>query len=251
MKKTLAAVLLALWCCLPALAQEAKYEPRLDKDGYEVLYDGKDLNAWQTERQKDIWVIDDQGLLTPHKGGGTLFTRLRYCDYELQVDFKVAANQKSNSGVFLRVHDMRQEVNTGLEIQILDNAAYGAKWDAMNAQGALYGLVHPAVDANSPLGDWNRFKITANDGQILILLNDKEIVKADLNLWTKKGLNPDGGHNKFAYPIAALPREGFIGLQNYGGKAVWFKNVRLKALSDRKPQYTGKEPIGEVLKKLD
>lgn len=251
MRRLFAAALLAVALCLPALAQEARYEPRLDKDGYEVLFDGKDLNGWQMERQKDIWVIDDQGLLTPHKGGGTLFTKVRYCDYELLVDFKVAANQKSNSGVFLRVHDMRQEVNTGLEIQILDNAAYGAKWDAMNAQGALYGLVHPAVDANAPLGDWNHYKITANGPNITVVLNDKEIVKADLSLWTKKGLNPDGQHNKFAYPIAALPREGFIGLQNYGGKAVWFKNVRLKKLSDRAPKFTGKEPIGEVLTKLD
>jgi hypothetical protein len=30
---------------------------------------------------------------------------------------------------------------------------------------------------------------------------------------------------------------------------VWFKNVRLKSLSDRKPQFTGKEPIADVLKK--
>jgi hypothetical protein len=28
---------------------------------------------------------------------------------------------------------------------------------------------------------------------------------------------------------------------------VWFKNVRLKGLSERKPKYTGKEKIGEVL----
>ena len=43
-------------------------------------------------------------------------------------------------------------------------------------------------------------------------------------------------------------REGFIGLQNYGGKAICFRNIRLKPLSDRKPQYTGKEPIEDVLK---
>jgi hypothetical protein len=46
-----------------------------------------------------------------------------------------------------------------------------------------------------------------------------------------------------------LPREGFIGLQNYGGAPVWFRNVRLKPLSDRQPRFTGAEPIEQVLGK--
>ena len=35
-----------------------------------------------------------------------------------------------------------------------------------------------------------------------------------------------------------------------GATPVWSRNVRLKSLSDRKPHYTGKEPIGEVLQKV-
>jgi len=80
-------------------------------------------------------------------------------------------------------------------------------------------------------------------------LNGKEIVKADLSQWTTAHQNPDGTPNKFLYAIASLPREGFIGLQNYGGKSLWFRNIRLKPLSDRKPQYSGKEPIESVLSK--
>jgi hypothetical protein len=232
-------------------AKDTEYQPRLDKDGYHLLMDGKDLAAWRVQGMEQVWVIDEQGVLAPVKGGGTLFTKLRYCDYVLELETKIAANAKSNSGIFIRVHDRRQEVNTGMEIQILDNAAYGAKWDAYNAMGALYGLVKPAVDANVPLGEWNKFKITLNGGLINIELNGKEIVKADLDNWTTAKKNPDGTGNKFPHPIAALPREGFIGLQNYGGKAVWFRNVRLKPLSDRKPEHTGDEPIAQVLRKVE
>ena len=57
-------------------------------------------------------------------------------------------------------------------------------------------------------------------------------------------------HNKFPHAIGALPHEGFVLLQNYGATPVWFRNVRLKSLSDRKPQYTGKEPISKVLQKV-
>jgi hypothetical protein len=80
-------------------------------------------------------------------------------------------------------------------------------------------------------------------------LNRTEIVKADLSRWTKLGENPDGTHNKFPHAIGALPREGFVGLQNYNATPVAFRNVRIKALPDRKPRYTGKEPIKDVLGK--
>jgi len=230
-------------------AAEEGYQPRTDKDGWEILFDGKDLSAWNIDPKTDVWAINEQGELHPTKGGPTLFTRLRYCDFVLELDFKMTANTKANSGVFIRVHDAGNPVNTGMELQILDNADYGVKWDAMNANGALYGLVHPAVDANVPLGEWNHFRITANDALITVELNGKEIVKADLAQWTTVHKNPGGGGNKFPHAVATLPREGFIGLQNYGGRALWFRNVRLKPLSDRKPQHTGKEPIADVLRK--
>ncbi|MCY3021025.1 MAG: DUF1080 domain-containing protein [Planctomycetota bacterium] len=226
---------------------DAGYQPRLDKDGWEILFDGKDLNAWDV--QPGVWTINEQGELCPAKGGRNIYTKRRYCDFAIELDFKVADKKKSNSGVFIRVHDSNNEVATGMEIQVLDDAAYGVKWDAGNANGALYDLVHPAVSASNPPGEWNHFRITANDNLVTVELNGKEIVKADLNQWTTAGKNPDGGHNKFPHAIGSLPREGFIGLQNYGGVPVWFKNVRLKTLTDRKPQYTGKEPIAQVLKK--
>jgi len=245
-----------LWL-IPVLAlagEEAAgpgYTPQMDKDGWEILFDGKGIDAWVGDLKQGAWAINEEGELHPVKGGPNLFTRQRYCDFVLELDFKLAAKMKSNSGVFLRVHNTGDPVNTGMEIQILDDADYGVKWDAMNANGALYGLVHPAVDANVPLGEWNHYRITANGALLTVELNGKKIVEADLDKWTTPKQNPDGGHNKFPHAIASMPREGFIGLQNYGGKALWFRNVRLKALSDRKPQFTGKEPIADVLRKAE
>ncbi len=245
-----------LWL-VPALAlAEAEkagpgYTPQMDKDGWEILFDGKSLDAWDADPKAGVWAINEQGELYPAKGGRTIFTKQRYCDFTLELDFKMLGKKKANSGVFFRVHDKGQEVNTGMEIQILDDADYGVKWDAGNANGALYGLVRPAVDANVPLGDWNHFRITANDNLVTVEMNGKEIVKADLNKWMEAKKNPDGSGNKFPYAIGRLPREGFIGLQNYGGAVVWFRNIRLKALTDRKPQFTGREPIAEVLRKAE
>ncbi len=252
--KCLAAVALGLsvMACA-ARAAETKsvgpYQPRYDKDGWEILFDGASLNAWDLPGQPGIWAINQQGELFPAKAGRSLFTKQRYCDFVLEADFKLGAKHKANSGVFIRVHNCDDEVNTGMEIQILDNGDYGVPFDAGNANGALYDLVRPAVNANRPIGQWNHFRITANDNLVVVELNGKEIVRADLNRWTTARRNPDGAHNKFPHAIGSLPRDGFIGLQNYGATPVWFRNVRIKTLTDRKPQYTGKEPIEQVLRK--
>ncbi len=252
MKKTITVALLFSLVAMTAWAVEKEssggYQTRTDKDGWEILFDGKDIAAWEEGGKKGTWVINAEGELYPAKPGPDLATRRRYCDFVLEADFKMGAKAKANSGVFIRVHDRHQDVNTGMEVQILDDGDYNVPFDAGNANGALYDLVRPAVDANKPIGEWNHFRITANDNLITVELNGKEIVKADLNRWTKAGQNPDGGHNKFPHAIGALPREGFICLQNYGATPVWFKNIRLKPLTNRKPQHTGKEPIGKVLR---
>lgn len=220
-----------------------------DSKGWQALFDGKNLDAWNMDGLAGVWVVTDQGELHPAKGGRCIFTKKRYCDYVLELDFKMGPKAKANSGVFLNVHNVRDEVNTGMEIQILDNADYNVKWNAGNATGALYDLVHPAVDANKPIGEWNHFRITVNANLLTVELNGKEVVRANLDQWTKARTNPDGSHNKFPHAIGELPREGFIGLQNYGASPVWFRNVRLKLLSDRQPRFTGAEPIDQVLGK--
>jgi hypothetical protein len=240
--------LAAAFCDLAATKADDAYQPKIDKDGWEILFDGKSLDAWDFDARSGAWAINAQDELSTAKPGRDLSTKHRYCDFVLELDFKVAPKQKSNSGVFLRVHDLKQNVNTGMEIQILDNADYHVAFNAKNATGALYDMVRPSVDANRPVGEWNHYRITANGAQILVELNGKEVVQANLDQWTKAHQNPDGSHNKFPYAIGSLPREGFLCLQNHGG-SVSFRNVRLKPLSDRKPQYMGKEPIESVLKK--
>jgi hypothetical protein len=244
----LAFVLLATVGCATAQQGASSYKPRM-RGGWEILFDGKNLDAWDVAPGTNGWAIDDQKNLTVTGPGRNLYTKRRYCDFVLDLDYRIVGHRKCNSGVFIRVHDKNDEVNTGMEIQILDDDDYGVKWDAMNANGALYDLVHPSVDANKPVGEWEHFRITVKGSQVTVVSNGKEIVKADLSKWTEPGKNPDGQHNKFPHAIGSLPREGFIGLQNYGGVPVWFRDIRIKPLSTRQPKFTGAEPIEDVLGK--
>ena len=214
---------------------------------WEVLFDGANLDAFDMTELKDIWVITDKGELHPVKPGPTIFTKQRYTDFVLELDFRMGPKAMANSGVFVHVHDTKREVDTGLEVQILDNGDYGVPFTALNANGALYELVQPRIDANKPIGQWNHYRIVSDGSQITVDLNGIEVVRADLSKWTKARQTPTGEQIKFAYPIGALPKEGFIGLQNYAAAPVWFKNIRLQRLSNRKSKYTGNEPIDRVL----
>jgi len=221
-------------------------------DGWKILFDGKNLDAWDYQSASGVWKINAQGELYPAKPGPHLYTKERFCDFILELDYKMAAKAKSNSGIFFRVHNSQDPVKTGMQMQILDNADYNVPFNAGNANGALYELVHPTVDANVPLGEWNHCRITANEHLIRIELNGKEIVKADLNQWTIPHTKPDGSQNKCPHvpdAVGTLPREGFIVLENYGAVPVWFRNIRIKPLSDRKPRYNGNEPLDQVLMK--
>ncbi len=242
------ALILALAPAAPARQSEATYTPKI-KGGWEILFDGKSTDAWDIDRTNGAWAVDDQGNLYVVRSGRNIYTKRRYCDFVLELDYRIVGHKKCNSGVFIHVHDRNDEVDTGMEIQILDDADYGVGWDAMNANGALYDLVHPSEDANKPLGEWEHYKITVNGSHVDVVMNGKHIVTADLNQWKTPHQNPDGHHNKFPYAIASLPREGFIGLQNYGGVPCWFRNIRIHPLSKRQPKYTGQEPITDVLDK--
>jgi len=226
---------------------QSSAKSRVDADGWDILFDGKDLSAWNIPSGENGWKITDKGELHVAGKGANLFTHRRYCDYMLEYDARLAPETRGHSGVYLRAHNSRDITSSGIEVQIIDNAAYGAKWDSINANGALVGLSRPTATASNPVGQWDHFRITAKDALVTIELNGKETVKADLNQWSKPHRNPDNRTNKYEQAIAALPREGFIGLQNYGGSPVWFRNIRIKPLGDRQPKYTGKENVDDVL----
>jgi sugar phosphate isomerase/epimerase len=179
-------------------------------------------------RGGDAWAFTAEGLLGPTPTGhGDLWTKERYGDFTLQLDFKVPP--KGNSGVFIRGADLNDWINTTIEIQIhatTDGAKHGQC-------GAVYDCLSPSKDATRKPGEWNHYVITCLDNKIYVNLNGQDIIDMDLDQWTEPGKNPDppiaaGTKNKFRYAYKDLVREGHIGLQ-YHGNPVWFMNVKIKS----------------------
>ncbi len=193
--------------------------------GWKVLFDGSALAAWQFKPTG--WVIED-GTMALKPGGGYIWTKEQFGDFVLDLEFKLA--EKSNSGVFIRTADIRDPVQTGIEIQLLDT--FGKAPPDRHDCGAVYDCLAPSEDAVKAPGEWNRMVITCRGSGITVVLNDRSIIDMDLDKWTEPHRNPDGSENKFSKAFKDMPRRGHVGFQDHGDP-VWFRNVRIKPLETR------------------
>ncbi len=227
---------LLLSAACPAIAQ-AEGHPKIDpKDGWQKLFNGKDLGGWSTRKSDgrpapaDSWTVED-GLLA-RRGGGYLWTDKKFGDFILDMEFKVAP--KTNSGIIIR-HDPESKSKKRywwdglLELQILDSGRKAKP--TMHDCGSLYDMIAPTTNAMKAPGEWNRITITARGNQITVVMNCKKIIDIDLDDWTEAGKNPDGTPNKYHKPVKDQARSGHILLQEHG-HPVWFRNINIKPLGE-------------------
>lgn len=221
MLKTFLAVLLMVAWVIPASAADNELSDKEKADGWKLLFDGKSTSGW-TNRLSDKlvnWAAEDGALTRKDKGGDIVYNAEQFENFELSIEWKTTGN----SGVFVRMSDQKDWLNTGMEIQVLPKAGIG-KHDA----GSLYDLIAPPAEAKVKEGDWNHFHIVCNGPHISAKMNGVETFKIDLN--DEKWKSPQG---KFKKPYASLPRKGWIMMQDHGA-AVSYKNIKVKVLPESK-----------------
>lgn len=200
--------------------------PAPGADGFITLFNARDLTGWTNARGDKpgaAWVVED-GAMTLDKSkkapGGDVWTQHRFGDFALDIEFKT----EGNSGIFIRTDKPTDNVQTGIEIQVLPPVATAGK----HSCGALYDLVAACKEATKK-GEWNRAVITCKGNLITVEMNGEKIADMDLDKWTEAGKNPDGSKNKFRNALKDFKREGHIGLQDHGGK-VAYRNIKIKVL---------------------
>lgn len=197
-----------------------------DDAEWALLYQGpSDASQWVTNTGKplpDANATEDG--INPHKSGGYLVVhRKPLKDFVLDFDYKLSKG--CNSGVFLRVGDLKQPVYTGLEVAIDDTTGTG-----YHDPGAIYDLVKPRTNAQKPAGEWNHMTITARGPIVTVVLNGKEVSSINQDQFSKAGERPDGSKHKFTQvAIKDLNQAGHFGFQDHG-QDCWFKNVRARSL---------------------
>jgi hypothetical protein len=210
---TLIAVLLL--CTAPrALQEDAALVP---------LFNGRDLSGWvNVNCAPETWSVRDSMIHCTGKPICELRTDRMYENFILELEY-MHVEPGGNAGVFIwgdALTARGQPFVRAIEIQVLDGRNtenYTSHGDVFAIHGATMtpDRPHPAGWPRSlpserrarPAGEWNHYRITAENGTVKLAVNGKEV---------------SGG-----YDIS--PRKGYIHLESEGG-IVWWRNLRIREL---------------------
>jgi hypothetical protein len=237
---------------LAALLPVPAYHPaaRAADEGYTPLFNGKDLAGWvNVNCHPDTFYVKDGEIITTGKPTGFLRTEKQYENFVLEMDWMhVNKKEVGNSGLFVW-GDPLPAVGTGytrgIEVQVLVNLEYrDKKTNAITAtsHGDLFSIwgAKCVPDRPHPLawerclpsenrakggGEWNHYKVTANNGAIKLEVNGKEV----------SGVSQ------------CNPRKGYLALESEDAEC-HFKNIRIKELpsTNPKPEECAKVAEGHV-----
>jgi hypothetical protein len=223
--------------------------------GFVALFNGRDLSGWRVpEGDGGHWkVVDgviDYDAESQARRDRSLWLEKELGDFVLRIDWRLKEAPYINQGVPYILPDGTHARDIhGKELHLsLPDADSGILlrgsgrnqvniWCWPIGSGELmYGMrtnpqtrpelrtaFTPRVQADKPVGEWNRFEITVRGDEVKVVLNDKSVIPSAR--------------------IPNLPPRGRIGLQHHGGKRngkwdgppslIQFKNIFVKELSSR------------------
>jgi len=184
-------------------------ESGLARPGFDVLaLDGAD---WRMTGYGGFPRVGP-GMIESEGGPGILwYPCQRWRNFVLIVDWRVS-ELEDNSGVFVRMPDVREAAEYGYEVQIDQRGIApesGAADSPWHRTGAIYRRSPAHADPSHPVGQWNTFEIEAVGRRLRVAVNGVPVSElAD-----------------------AQDRCGYIGFQaHHSGSHVRFRNLQIKAL---------------------
>ena len=190
------------------------------EEGFEPLFDGKDLSGWMGA--VDSYEVVDGAIQCKKGHGGNLLTKREYDNFVVRLEFKLPPG--GNNGLAIRVPaGVRDPAYDGMEIQVLDDSAEQyAELHDYQYHGSLYGLAPAARGYLRPTGEWNYQEVVVDGDRVEVHLNGFDILNVNLTEVRKKPL--DGRE----HPGAART-SGHFGFAGHN-EPVAFRNIRIKRL---------------------
>lgn len=205
----------------PVLADQADRgptHPEFPAEGFQVIFDGSDLDRIQTEGN---WEIRPDGSLqlVPRPGeegweryGSYLWLPGSYGDFAVDFDFKYEAG--GNSGLYFRISDESDATAHGWEVQILDNFGYEGEM-THHDMGGVIRTSPPLENASIEPGEWNQMTVELVGTRLKVLLNGTLV--QDFDLEERKPADKE------------LAEEGRIAIQDHG-QPFSVRNIQVKRL---------------------
>lgn len=224
-----AAWLLAATMSLPILAADNRLTEAEQADGWQLLFNGKDLTQWRNFKKPDLsdkWVIEDGSIKLTGAGGGDILTKATYTNFELKLDWKIS--EVGNSGIFVLVDEQGPHIYSHApEIQLLDNERHSDNKIDSHLSGSLYDLIASPPSSHRIAGEWNSITIRLQDRQLQVWQNN--VKTADIVIGSEQWQQLVANSKFATWQGFAAATSGHIGLQDHGD-IVWFKNIKIKEL---------------------
>lgn len=217
-------------CCLlffscyisPGQTKNNKLTPDEKSEGFELLFNGTNLNGW-VGNKTDYIVEEDHIVIYPDRGGkGNIYTEKEYADFIFRFEFKLTPG--ANNGLGIRAPLKGNAAYGGFELQIIDNTTdkYG-KLKPYQYHGSLYGVAPAKVGFQKPVGEWNQQEVYVKGTLVKVILNGEMILDYDYQDAIDNGTMDNQEHP------GLLRKSGHIGFLGHGD-IVRFRNIRIKEL---------------------
>lgn len=192
------------------------------KDGFEVLFDGTNLDKW-TGNKTDYFIENGVLAINPGRGGsGNLMTAEEYEDFEFRFEFKLTPG--ANNGLGIRAPLKGDAAYAGMELQILDDTAeIYSKLKPYQYHGSLYGVSAAKKGHLKPVGEWNYQEVIVKGDRIQVILNGTKTLDVNISDARENGTLDKRGHPGLSN------KKGHIGFLGHGD-ILYFKNIRVKEL---------------------
>lgn len=189
----------------------------------------------QTPFPNEGWIVKKSELvLLSERKGGDIFTKRKFADFELKLEFKMT--RLVNSGVKYFVNQLENRDNKrmewiGFEYQIIDDFHQDEIRgfdDEKGSTAALYLLYAPSENKKlNPLGEWNSLKIRVQGNKIEHWLNGDIVLDIDISTEEFRELVSE---TKFKnYSEFGKKKDGYILIQDHGDQ-ISFRNIMIREL---------------------
>ncbi len=232
MKKILSLCAIAVCtfvCGRNSIAAENQLTEQEQKAGWQLLFNGEDYQGWKCNNGKEIASDVVDHAMQPYKSGGYIIIYdQQFGDFRFKCDVKMP--ESCNSGIFFRVADPADPVNTGFEVQIATGNGTG-----VHDFGAIYDLVPTTENASKGPGEWDNVEIICQGADISVKVNGELVCQLDADDLDQPGERAIAGDHKFKLDgkkraVRDFARTGYLGFQDHG-HPVWYKNVKLLPLN--------------------